>query len=172
MPYNDERELRERLQFLSNRDAWDLANILETAHRRVKSKYGRYIQEPLKQQVEDQKEFDLSFPDIFEFIKVYYNDEKVDAADYTVDKETGTITFTDSFADDKLKLRYNPWLVVYYTPKVYKDLEIFYAMQEIVSMNMVQTNDQDETNRLSQLNTTIRRIESDIIRSMPRYSLK
>lgn len=172
MTYNTEKELKDRLQFLSNRDAWDLSSLLDTAHRRVKSKFGRNIQEKLSQQVENQKEFPLNFPDIFQVDKVYYNNEKVDPSNYSLDSEDGVIGFTQDFADSYLSLYKDYKLVVYYVPKVYKDLELYYAMQEIVALNMVETNDQQETNRLQQLNTTIRQMTNDLLKSMPPVSQK
>jgi len=172
MPYNDEQELRDRLVFLSNRDAWDLTNLLETAHRRVKSKFGKHIQERLKQYVKNQKIFVLSFPDIFQVDKVYYDNEEIDSTNYTVNQEDGTIEFTQDFADDYLDYYKDYMLNVYYVPKVYKDLELYYTMQEIVSLNMVETNDSEETNRLQQLNTTIKSITNDLLRSMPNVSRK
>ena len=172
MTYNNEQELRDRLVFLSNRDAWDLTNLLETAHRRVKSKFGRNIQETVTQHVKNQRLFVLSFPDIFQVNKVYYNNEEIDSSNYTVDAEDGTIEFSEDFANDYLNYHKKYKLTVYYVPKVYKDLELYYAMQEIVSLNMVETNDSEETNRLQQLNTTIKSITNDLLRSMPNVTRK
>lgn len=180
MTYNSTRELQDRLTFLSNRDAWDLKGLLETAHRRVKSKFGREIQQKLHQEVENQKEFKLNFSELLEFNRVQYNEytpikyrnEEVDPGNYSVDLDEGIITFEDSFANDKLNLYQDYRLVVYYVPQVFKDLELYYAMQEVVGMNMVETNDQETTNRLQQLNGIIKSVVSDIQRSMPPFIRK
>ena len=168
--FNDEEELKRRLTFLSNRDAWELTSVLESAHRRVKGKFGRSIEERLKQRHKDQTKFVLRFEDIFSFEKVIINQEEIESSKYDIDKENGTIEFTDDDIINNLRLYKDNKIIVYYVPNVYKDLEIYYAMEEIVALNMVETNDTELTNRHSQIRNTIKTIIADINRSMPPVS--
>ena len=165
--WNSEDELRARLTFLSNRDAWELTDILQMAHRRVKSKFGTEVEERLYPNYEDQKKFKLSFSNLLEFKEAQIYDKLIDEEDYSVDNENGEITFTESYASDKLSESSRYRLVVRYIPVIFKDLELYFAMEEILSLNMVQTNDEQQTNRFEQVRNAIRDIVKDVNRSMP-----
>jgi hypothetical protein len=163
--YNTEKDLRERLAFLGNADSWNLTDILGTAHRRVLTVFGREIHERLLPVLEGQTSFRLSFDELISLSQVTLFDKLVDPQYYTVNLEEGLIVFNSNWAGQNLKGHYR--LVVEYVPKIYKDMELLYAIEEVLELSTVQTNDQEENVRLEQVKRRINKMSKEINRLMP-----
>lgn len=160
--FNSDDELREELKFLSNPDSWNLLDVLNRANRRVASRVGRVVNERLKFDFEGQKEFDLSFRDVLEVKKVFLNNEVVSDDDYDV--VDGVVVFSDGFAGS---LNVRSRLNVVYVPMIFKDLELHYAVVEVLSRAVVQLNDEEQNVRLNQAKSFVNALLRDISRGMP-----
>lgn len=142
--FNDSDDLEKRLKFLGpNTDKWELEEILESAHRKMRSKVGRTIEEELRLERREQTVFDLAFPEVFEVSEVDWRDESVDSDNYTVTKEPASIEFDNSWAQSNY-IHSEDRPVVEYTPSIFKELELMLALEEIMNLSSIQTGD-DET---------------------------
>ena len=168
--WNDEQTLRNRILFLGDDDTWDLNSILEQANRRVKTVFGSKVQETLRKVYENQRIFYTKFPNIHCLKTVYLNDKVVDNENYeTLDTETSDndfyIEFTETYADANLNRPFN--LVIEYVPTVFKDLELQFAIEEILTWTSVQSNDENENTRLTNAKSRSNKLIKEIKNLMP-----
>lgn len=164
--FNEESDLRAQLTFLNGADNWDLNNILQSANRRVSSRFGREIEERLRPETVDGREFYLSFNELRSFSRLVLDDELVPEAEYTVDTDYGTVTITQSYFDKHMKgLGYR--LNAFYVPEAYADLELLYALERILSLTTVQTNDEMTNNRLEQVRRDCEDVTKEILSNTP-----
>ena len=163
--WNDESELRGRLSFLSNPDSWDLKGSLFRAHRSVVSGVGRSVFEELKREYDSQRVFETCFGELLSVSRVFLDDELVDGSYYSSDLSMGEITFDESWSSNNLKGRFK--LVIEYVPSVFKDLELAEAVVDVLSLAVVQLNDEAENIRLNQARDVVNILRKDISRAMP-----
>jgi len=144
----------------------ELQRVLEKSFRRLEMKVGRQQSEVVVFNEYDKNdnlilEKELKLRPVLEVDKIRVGDTVVNSEDYTVDKESGTITFADNFEDDYLSSVGLGLSVreatVSYIPKQYKDLEYWLAVKEMLAGNIVQV-DEDV------LNTTIDQAEKEVYR--------
>ena len=163
--FNQSETLREALSFLGNPDQWDLQNVLERANRRTKTKIARTIVERIYPVVDKQKVFPLSFDELLPIsstqdVKVRLFETLVSDVNYTVDLDIAEITFVSSWADNNLTGFYR--LSVEYVPAIAKDLELAYAISDVLRRAVVQTNDEETNIRLNQMREHIKDLTTDI----------
>jgi len=142
----------------------DLQEVIEKAHRRLETLVGRKQTDVIRFHERDKDgdyilEKDLQMRPILEFSHVTTGNTRVDPSVYEVDEETGTITFTQEFADDYvgaqgLGVRRTEAEAVY-VPKHYKDLEYWLAVKEMLAGSIVQI-DEDQTN------TTVEQAQKEV----------
>lgn len=166
MALNDVQELDEELQDTGGEYTdIDFSRKLRQANNRLSTTVGRQFIEPKEIVFEDETEVNLDFPRLVSFDKVVDmndNNEIIDDSNYTVDLDTGKITFDQAYVDDNfykgLVLKF------YYVPESFKDLELYFAQRNIQEMQSIQTTDEvnnTQTDRLNQrIEAVINRINS------------
>ena len=165
MSFNNESDLSSRLSFLSNPDSWDLSGALFRAHRRVVSGVGRSVFEELKREYDSQRVFETCFGELLVVSRVFLDDELIDGSYYSVDLDFGEVTFDETWSAENLKGRFK--LIVEYVPSVFKDLELAEAVVDVLSLAVVQLNDESENVRLNQARDVVNILRKDISRAMP-----
>lgn len=141
--FNNSDDIQARLTFLGpDTDKWNLEDQLVTAHRKLRSAVGRKIEEELRLERKEQTSFDLAFTEIESVETVDWRDEKVNSDNYTVDLESGVIEFNESWAQSNYI--YNDFRpVIEYVPTIFKELELMYALEEIMNLASIQTGDSE-----------------------------
>lgn len=118
----------------------DIQGQLEEAHRRLEASTGRFFEErrilrELNSDDEIPRKQRLSLRPVYEVIEVLHYDTRVDDADYTVLSEDGAIDFTEGFRDENLDTLDR--LTFRYVPTVYRDLEVWIAVEQLLSEDLI-----------------------------------
>lgn len=142
--------LQEKLPYLdeSENDA-DLRALLEEGHRQLEGVVGEAFTDVfqfdrLQSNEEDlDNVLDLTFSPVFEVKRVVRGDEViVDSADYSVDYTEGTITIDSRYMDNNVD-RYD-MVRVRYVPAVFRDLELWLAVQNNAVSERIQFPESEE----------------------------
>jgi hypothetical protein len=175
-PLNEPDNLNDRLGFLGpNQNQWDLEDRLQDATLELETMVGREVEEKLRPENEDQREFSFAFSNIFELHKVIiqstYNqfEEVVDASNYTVTKDPSradpvNIVFTQSFAEDEL-FNNDYRLRAIYVPELFKRLELRLAELDIVTLSSIQTGDDERQAQAEKARERVQRLRDRINRT-------
>jgi hypothetical protein len=154
-PFNTADDLQARLGFLGpNQDQFDLTDRLLDATLELEAMIGRSVQELLTPSFDDQREFRLTYSNVFEVIRIEIvsphgtHPETVDSSDFTLthSPERGNqqqLVFDQVFAEDQL-FNEDYRLRIVYIPELYRRLELRLAELDIASLASVQTGD-DQT---------------------------
>ncbi len=159
MALNTEQELEKELRAEGEEyTSVDLSRKLRQANNRLASLVGRQFIETKVIEFEDQTDVELAFPMLESFDKIHRpdTDEVIDSSNYSVDNSTATVSFDQSFVDDNFED--NLVLVFYYTPTIFKDLELYLAERNIRELETVNTTDEvsnTQTDRLNQRITAV-----------------
>ena len=169
MSFNTEKDIKSRLKFLGpNTDQYDLSQILTTGNRRVKASVGTKIEEELRLDRREQTVFDLAFTEIESVENLDFWDEKVPENEYTINKEKGEVEFNQDWAKSNyLHSDYRP--VIEYVPTIFKELELMFALEEVMNLASIQTSSDERQamfeqykNRRMELVKTINRKTSNL----------
>lgn len=164
-PFNDKDDIEKRLSFLSRSFGSDeLTDVLETAHRKLDSMVGRNVQEELRPDRIEQETYKLAFSELDKLVLVDQNDETVDSDNYTVDQTTGEIVFDSSYVDDEMHNSYWSATAVY-VPTIFKDLELYLALKEVLNLVAVQTQDDDVQLKFEQWKSQVKELKRSINRT-------
>lgn len=138
----------------------DFDRKLRFANQRRVSHVGKKFIETKTIEFEDETTVSLEFAELISFDKVADIDGVIDASNYTVNEDEATVDFNQDFGDDNFYEGYE--LEFYFVPKIFKQLEIFIAMRNILETEYVQTPDEVNNTVVSNLNDRIMSIVSRI----------
>jgi len=163
MSYANVQELEEELrQINAEYDDLDFSTKLKYAHQRLNTVVGRQFIEPKTIEFEEETGVKLDFDSLISFDKVHnVNDnEIVDSSEYSVDNDTATVNFDQSYVDDNffdgLRLEF------YYVPEIFKQLEIWIAMRNILETELIHTSDEVTNTQVDRLNTRVQSVIKNI----------
>jgi len=157
----DTSELEEELrQAGAEYNDLDFDRKLTFANERRVSHVGKKFIETKTIEFKDETTVSLEFAALISFDKAVDEEGVIDSSNYTVNEEDATVDFTQSFVDDNFFEGYE--LEFYHTPQIFKQLEIFIAMRNILETEYVQTPDEVNNTVVSNLNTRINSIISRI----------
>lgn len=161
MPLNDTDTLRNELEALGESHDIDfLDRKLRAANRALASAVGRQFVDKLIALDDDQEDFDLAFDEIESFDTVRAEDDPVDSSNFSTDLAAGTISFTTSWAEDNIVE--HEVLYAYYTPTIFKDLELAIAKKKALRMSSIVTADEEGRARVQELKEDIREMKAEI----------
>lgn len=161
MPLNTTDDLETELQQVGKDfDVGYLDRKLRSANRKLSSTVGRQFVDKLVAEDDDQEDFDLAFDDIHTFDKIRDDGGEVDSSNYTTNLDDGTVSFTTSHAEDNIADHER--LRAYYTPTIFKDLELAYAVKSVLRMTSIVTADEEKRARVEELDTDIAHMENMI----------
>lgn len=175
-PLNEPDKLEDRLSFLGpNQDQWDLEDRLQDATLELETMVGREVEEQLRPENEDQREFSFAFSNIAELHKViiqsnrYEFEEEVDASNYTVTKDPDrtnpvNIEFTQSYAEENLFSK-DYRLRAIYVPELFKRLELRLAELDIATLASIQTSDDEVAAQADKARERVQRLRDRINRT-------
>lgn len=140
MIYARPQDVRRKLRFTGEEFTdVDLQDELEEANRKIPRNFRERIKVMDYEEEEEKKTWNLTFSPILEVDKVLKNTsggrETIDSDNYSLNSEEGSITFDSSFDRGIV-------LLISYIPEIYKDLEVLYACESILTMNLVTTSDE------------------------------
>lgn len=159
MALNDTDDLRDELQNVGeNFDINFLNKRLDEANRKLAGGVGRTFQDNILVEDNDQEDFNLAWDELESFDRVRDDDSEVDSSNYTEDLSAGTVSFTTSYAEDNIAE--NEVIEFYYTPKIFKDLELMYAVQRTLRISNIVTGDGEEPARVERLKEDINELEN------------
>lgn len=172
---NNPQVIEERLGYSDeSRGESELQQVIEKAFRRLEMKVGRRQSEIISFNRYDKNdnlvlEKELKLRPVLEVDRVRVGDTVVNPGDYTVDEESGTITFADNFEDDYLSgvglgLTVNE-AEVSYIPKQYKDLEYWLAVKEMLAGNVIQLDEDVVSTSIDQAEKEVYRLQKMINRT-------
>lgn len=157
----DTSELEEELrQAGAEYNDLDFDRKLRFANQRRVSHVGKQFIESKTIQFEDETSVSLEFAQLISFDKVADQDGVIDSSNYTVNEEEATVDFEQDYVDQNFHDGYQ--LRFYHVPRIFKQLEIFIAMRNILETEYVQTPDEVNNTVVSNLNTRIMTIISRI----------
>lgn len=169
--WNQPDDITKRLKFLGDEITYDLEPYLVDANKRVKRVFGKHVEEQLISSYDGQRSFKLVFPDVHRIVRVQLNDELVSSDDYTFfnsedadDEEV--IEFTEEFYNSKMKKK-KFLLFVDYIPEDFVDLELQYAIEQILTWTSIQNNDDTEDTRLKNCRDRISELKKEITNLLP-----
>ena len=174
--YNDPQDLRRELKFTGKEfNDVDLQSKLEQAQRKVDMNVGSVMTEGLFVYNHDVLEFDLNFRQIIRVDEVRLLNRRRFRVDETVipeglyelDKDKGRIVF-----DEEVVKRFEVYgagerrdqsvFVVDYVPYMFADLELKYAVLDVVNSSVVQTSETQLDSIVSNLREQVNELESDL----------
>lgn len=174
--YNDPQDLRRELRFTGKEfNDVDLQSKLEQAQRKVDMNVGSVMTEGLFVYNHDVLEFDLNFRQIIRVDEVRLLNRRRFRVDETVipeglyelDKDKGRIVF-----DEEVVKRFEVYgagerrdqsvFVVDYVPYMFADLELKYAVLDVVNSSVVQTSETQLDSIVSNLREQVNELESDL----------
>lgn len=122
----------------------DLQETLEEAHRDMEMQVGKHIQEKIYVETLDSngeipRKYRLDLRPVFKVDRVIISGRRISDSDYSVDKEKGVITLSQSVVDDYLKK--GRGFIVRYVPKIMKDLEVWIAVGILRNQEVIQVED-------------------------------
>ena len=167
--WNAEDDLKSNLGFVSGLDAWNLSDVLVRANRKVTSRFGNRVEQRLYADFGKQRVYDINFFDVIkkEGFNVFLNDLLVSDDDYEIEYDIGRIIFTESFANKNFSEFTRFRLRVDYLPMIYRTLELYYAMNEVLASVVVQLNDSENNVRYKNIKEQIKETETAILDNMP-----
>lgn len=165
MAYNTPDEVTNRFRVLGEQyDDDEILDILDEANRKIAGRVGRLYHDVVRAQTNDQEEFDTTYDSLISFDSAwevgYYENDEIDASNYTTDTSAGTITFDTSWAEDNVYV--GKALLFYYVPTRFKDLELQYALRTLAQGSSLQTREGESVFSVSDINENIRRIENEL----------
>ena len=174
--YNDPQDLRRELRFTGKEfNDVDLQSKLEQAQRKVDMNVGSVMTEGLFVYNHDVLKFDLNFRQIIQVDEVRLLNRRRFRVDETVipeglyelDKDKGRIVF-----DEEVVKRFEVYgagerrdqsvFVVDYVPYMFADLELKYAVLDVVNSSVVQTSETQLDSIVSNLREQVNELESDL----------
>ena len=174
--YNDPQDLRRELKFTGKEfNDVDLQSKLEQAQRKVDMNVGSVMTEGLFVYNHDVLEFNLNFRQIIRVDEVRLLNRRRFRVDETVipeglyelDKDKGRIVF-----DEEVVKRFEVYgagerrnqsvFVVDYVPYMFADLELKYAVLDVVNSSVVQTSETQLDSIVSNLREQVNELESDL----------
>jgi len=174
--YNDPQDLRRELKFTGKEfNDVDLQSKLEQAQRKVDMNVGSVMTEGLFVYTYDVLEFNLNFRQIIQVDEVRLLNRRRFRVDETVipeglyelDKDKGRIVF-----DEEVVKRFEVYgagerrdqsvFVVDYVPYMFADLELKYAVLDVVNSSVVQTSETQLDSIVSNLREQVNELESDL----------
>lgn len=138
----------------------DFDRKLRLAHQRRVSHVGKKFIESKTIEFEEETTVSLEFAQLISLDKVADQDGVIDSSNYTVNLEEATIDFEQEYVDNNFYKGYE--MEFYMIPEIFKQLEIFIAMRNILETEYVQTPDEVNNTVVSNLNTRIMTIISRI----------
>ena len=175
--YNDPQDLRRELRFTGKEfNDVDLQSKLEQAQRKVDMNVGSVMTEGLFVYNHDVLEFNLNFRQIIQVDEVRLLNRRRFRVDETVipeglyelDKDKGRIVF-----DEEVVKRFEVYgagerrdqsvFVVDYVPYMFADLELKYAVLDVVNISVVQTSETQLDSIVSNLREQVNELESDLL---------
>jgi hypothetical protein len=161
--YANVQELEDQLrQVTVEYDDLDFEQRLNYANQRVQKLVGNQTIEYKTIEFEEETVVDLEATQLISFDKVVeaFDNNVVDASNYTVDNSKAQIDFTQSFVDDNFFDGYK--LKLYYTPEIFKQLEIWIAMRNILETELIHTSDEVTNTQVERLNTRVQSVVDNI----------
>ena len=174
--YNDPQDLRRELRFTGKEfNDVDLQSKLEQAQRKVDMNVGSVMTEGLFVYNHNFLKFDLNFRQIIRVDEVRLLNRRRFRVDETVipeglyelDKDKGRIVF-----DEEVVKRFEVYgagerrdqsvFVVDYVPYMFADLELKYAVLDVVNSSVVQTSETQLDSIVSNLREQVNELESDL----------
>lgn len=158
---NDTQELEDELRSSgSEYNDLDFDRKLRQANDRLVSMVGRRFVEVKRIQYEDETTIDLDFNALESFDKVVLNNEIVDNSNYTANLNDATIDFNQSYVDDNFQE--GTELKFYHVPSIFRTLELYIAVRNILETETVVTNDEVTNTQTQKLNQRIQAMQRRI----------
>ena len=146
---NDVKTVKDNLN-LSDIDIADVAKVLERANRMIMSKVGAYSVDSVYVTDDDKTTLQLRFKDIISITAIYLEGEEVDSGNYSVEYETGIVTFSgETFNNGNL-------IEVFYTHRLMADLELLYAEKYFLSKKVIICEDEAKSTRIEEIKEEIK----------------
>lgn len=163
MSLANSEDLRRKLRLLGSEfDNVDLKEELEEANRKLQLNIGRYYSEKIYIKDIEKLIYRFSLSPIIKFGKVYVSGiGELDEDVYEVNEREGTIIFNEPFKEFDI-------ITLYYIPEIFKDLEILYACESIMSMSFLVTSDEVKGSMTEKIKERIKILEQTIQR---RYAI-
>lgn len=148
-PFNRVEDLVQKIGYSDDSiDEADLQQVLIQGHQMMQSKVGRNFVETKRvvKQLEDGdlvNTFDLKFAPVLTVDEVRVDRyEVLEESDYTLDKDAGELTINQDVLDDKLSL--GEIFRVEYKPEIFKQIELWRAVEIIKNQEIVQLEDTEQ----------------------------
>lgn len=140
----------------------DIQDELDRAKNKLDSNVGRKFVEYIRSSKENQEIFNLGFSKLISFDKVRIRgrDTPIDPSNYTEDTDKGIITFNTEYAEDNIDQGLP--FIFYYTPEIFKHLEILYAVKFLAQGTTLQTRNGETSINLEEIKEEINNLENDI----------
>lgn len=137
----------------------DIQGELESAHRKLETEIGRYYidRRTLKMGDTDKTTFEAEHSQMISFEKINHNGEVIDDSHYEVDLTKGEVAF-----DEEYEFRAGDTLIFFYTPTIFRDLEVWYAIEQIFQVVSVESDDEVKNAKLENIKNKINNLESRI----------
>ena len=163
MSYNDPDNVKNKFKIIGEQYTNnEIQNELDRAHNKLDGQVGRTFTEVIRADIDEQEEWDLGFSEIIELhnIKILGLNEWIDSEKYTIDTDKGTVTFTTTYAEDKIER--NAPFKFYYTPERFKELELWNAIQSIALTSTMQTREGEQAFDIEEIKNTVKNIKKEI----------
>ena len=156
MSYADVQELEDELrQKTTEYDDLDFKQKLKYANSRLPGMVGRKFIESKTIEFDEETDVELDFASLVSFDKVVEakDNEVIDSSNYSVDIDTATVNFDQSYVDDNFFKGFR--LKFYYVPDMFKLLEIDVAIRRIFETELIHTADDVTNTQVDQINNRI-----------------
>lgn len=164
------QDVKDKIGFTDDTtDDVELQKYLEQGHRTLELRVGReFTQEKIVNRLDADRnvprEHDFDIRPVLQVNGVFIDSVEISEDDYEVDKQLGTITFSESFRDEKMRVGSS--IVLEYVPKVYKDLEVWYAVLHLLAGSVVQVDDDQVKSQKAEAEQMAAKLESYINRNI------
>ena len=163
MSFNQPEDLTSKVKTLGQQyNENELQDELDRAHRKLDSKVGRVFVEYKQVETHGQETFNLAFSEILQFNNARFieRNDLIDDSNYTVDTAAGSISFSTSFAEDKLSP--GDKLKLEYVPTRFKDLELWLAVLSLIRTTSLQTREGETSISVEEAKTHVDEITESI----------
>jgi len=156
MSYADPSDLKGKFRSLGERfTSVDIQKELDEANRRVHSNIGKHLID-VRYRDRGKDKYDLDFGQILEFKKILFEDGLVNSDAYTVDEEEGTVEFNEDVLEE---MYMGGQIEFYYVPERFKDLELTYAIEQILELTSTEMGDELKATKTEKLAERIKHME-------------
>lgn len=161
MVLNEAEELDDELRSSgSEYNDLDFERKLRQANDRLISMVGRKFVEVKRIQYEDETTVILDFNNLESLDKVVLNNEIVDPSNYMTNLNEASISFDQSYVDDNFNE--GTELKIYHVPGIFKTLELYIAVRNILETETVVTGDEVTNTQTQKLNQRIQAMQRRI----------